>query len=333
MPSHPLLRPPPPLALLIGLLGCEQPPEDAPADVPALPSELSIVVGDVTADDTLEISYWADGMEDCQTGTIPLASAGLRALAAAGNKTEVTVRKTGRVSSAPRPDSPGCLRDHLPTGAIESFTGAGTLDAEDTLSVDGLAEWPRNSTGVSHVDLIDNLSLGKVSTEDYVSDWLWSGPPLSVTVAVESPPPTDLAELGGSYRFGPGSRAIPVDPATGELDPSAAIDLENEVLTVTVTAEDGLRLESPSLGVLDVSVVLQGQFAAVQIPDQIYSGNLASPANPDRPESVRSRTALTFEKMEGEWGIGRSAWDLEIQETTFAGRKYELQVRCCPRTS
>jgi hypothetical protein len=146
------------------------------------------------------------------------------------------------------------------------------------------------------------------------------------------PPPVTLAELAGRYVFGPGSRLIPVNPTTGMLDMAGAIDLENEAMMVMVTGERRLRLESPTIGVVEASPVLHEQAAFTQIPDQVYRGNRADPTgNPDNPEFFRGLDPLLFEKREGRWGLARpdQPWRSEI--SARAGRKYELQVRCCPR--
>jgi hypothetical protein len=148
------------------------------------------------------------------------------------------------------------------------------------------------------------------------------------------PPPVTLAELAGTYVFGPGSRAVPVDPTTGGLDLAAAIDLENEEMTVTINGDGTLTLSSDSIGTLRASPVLHEQAAFTQIPDQPYTGRFREePTNPDAPETFRGLRALSFFKTDGSWGLGNETapWVFEI--SAFAGRKYELQVRCCPRTS
>jgi hypothetical protein len=147
-------------------------------------------------------------------------------------------------------------------------------------------------------------------------------------------PAVTLAELAGTYNFGPGSRAVPVDPATGALDPGAAIDLENEEMTVTVNDDGNLTLASDAIGTLQASPVLYEQAAFTQIPDQPYTGRFAEEIpNPDAPDVFRGLDPLSFTKTGGRWGIGSETRPWRSEVSTRAGRKYELQVRCCPRTS
>jgi hypothetical protein len=149
------------------------------------------------------------------------------------------------------------------------------------------------------------------------------------------PPEVTLAELAGTYVFGPGSRAVPVDPITGALDFEAAIDLENEEMTVTVNPDDTLTLVSDTIGTLRASPVLHEQAAFTQIPDQTYTGIFTEEfPNPDAPDIFRGLDPLSFTKKDGVWGISSETprpWRSEV--ISRAGRKYELQVRCCPRTS
>jgi len=142
-----------------------------------------------------------------------------------------------------------------------------------------------------------------------------------------------LAEVAGTYVFGPGSRLVPIDPITGALDLDEAVDLENEEMTVVVTGDGQISLQSDTIGTIQAGAVVRDETVGTQIPDQPYVGSVDSEL-PDLgfPPVFSGIDPLMLEKSGGLFGVAvDTSWRTEIQ--TFAGRKYELQVRCCPRTS
>jgi hypothetical protein len=177
------------LVMLTGLSACE----NAPVDAPALDSELSIVFGEVNPDGTVLVSFWADGMEDCQTALIPLED-DVYELMAAPVRTEVSIRKTGPFVSASRPASPFCLGDRVPVDVIAS-TSTGRLGAKDSIDMSKADFDTSNSFGARYNRLLGALSLAPVADVPGLA-WLFDGNDFAVTVSAEPPPPSGfMAEV------------------------------------------------------------------------------------------------------------------------------------------
>lgn len=175
--------------MMTGLSACE----NAPVAAPALDSELSIVFGDVNPDGTVQVSFWADGMEDCKTALVPLEGE-LLELMAAGSRTEVSLRKTGTSVSAARPGSPTCLSDRVPVDVIAS-TSTGMLGENDTIDMSKAGTDTSDGFGARYNLLLGALSLAPVADVPNLA-WLFDANDFSVTVSAELPPPSGfIAEI------------------------------------------------------------------------------------------------------------------------------------------
>lgn len=120
-----------------------------------------------------------------------------------------------------------------------------------------------------------------------------------------------LEDVAGQYTLGEGSYAAPYDVETDtELDDTKHIDLSGEVITVSLTSENALVIESDTLGEFMAQATVLGRFVVLQVPDQNYVGNLL---DVEETLGLRGTLPLFFEKQSsGTWIIGEAAMEVTI---------------------
>jgi len=141
----------------------------------------------------------------------------------------------------------------------------------------------------------------------------------------------DINDFIGNYTLGDSSYSVPLD-ASGKPILTEMRSFSKELVSLSRGKGDTLILSSPTIGNIKSTPKVDGDKLRLNIPEQPYDGIL-NPAGEDL--RIKPVDNFYFGKRTG----GDKFFDAEPGKGRFevramgGGKKYELQVRCCPRTS
>ena len=148
-----------------------------------------------------------------------------------------------------------------------------------------------------------------------------------------------IEDFIGTYVLGDGSYILPFDDSGNPIT-SEKRSMADQVVSLVRCNGDTLIFSSPSLGRIKAKSYIEGTRLRLDIRCQPYNGDLMSPTG--EMLEIKALDNFYFDK---EPGRGRF-FDAEPGQGRFeistpasggsriaGGKKYELQVRCCPRTS